>query len=56
MTEEPNEKAEKAQFEGIIKNDRLILSDREAIDDIYFNSYIGWNDFECLGCEFCSNQ
>jgi tRNA-intron endonuclease len=44
MTEKPNEeaeKAEKAQFEGTLKNDKLIISDPDAINEIYFNSYIG---------------
>ena len=44
MTEKLNEeaeKAEKAQFEGILKNDKLIISDPDAINEIYFNSYIG---------------
>jgi len=41
MTEEPNEKAEKTQFEGIIENDKVIISDKEGINDFYNNSYIG---------------
>ena len=41
MTEEPNEKAEKAQFEGIIENDKVIISNQEGIEEFYNNSYIG---------------
>lgn len=44
MTEKPNEeaeKAEKAQFEGILQKDKLIISDLDGINEIYFNSYIG---------------
>lgn len=42
MTEEPNEKVqEKAQFEGIIENDKVIISDQDGIEEFYNNSYIG---------------
>jgi tRNA-intron endonuclease len=47
MTEEPNEnetKVEKAQFEGIIENDKVKISDQEGIDEFYNNSYIGTLD------------
>ncbi|MFX0058055.1 MAG: hypothetical protein ACFE85_16620 [Candidatus Hodarchaeota archaeon] len=35
------EKAEKTQFEGIIKEDKVIISEREGIEDFYNTSYIG---------------
>ena len=38
MTEKP---IEKAQFEGIIKEDKVIISDSEGIDEFFRNSYIG---------------
>lgn len=41
MTEEPNEKAEKAQFEGIIEKDKVIISNQDGIEEFYNNSYIG---------------
>lgn len=41
MNETSNEKAEKAQFEGIIENENVIISDKEGIDEFYNNSYIG---------------
>ena len=41
MTEEPNEKAEKAQFEGIIEKDKVIISNQDGIEEFYTNSYIG---------------
>lgn len=41
MTEKLNDKAEKTQVEGIIKEDKVIISDPEAIQEFYYNSYIG---------------
>ncbi len=41
MNEKTNEKAEKVQFEGIIENDKVIISDKECIEEFYKNSYIG---------------
>ncbi|TFG28706.1 MAG: tRNA-intron lyase [Promethearchaeota archaeon] len=32
---------EKAQIEGIIKDDKVLISDKEGIEDFYNNSYIG---------------
>ncbi len=32
---------EKAQFDGIIKEDKVIISDSEGIDEFFRNSYIG---------------
>ena len=32
---------EKAQFEAILKEDKVIISDSEAIDEFFRNSYIG---------------
>ena len=44
MNETSNEKAEKAQFEGIIKDENVLLSDKEAIDEFLNSSYIGTLD------------
>jgi len=41
MTEKQNEKVEKAQFEGVIENDKVIISNQEGIEEFYNNSYIG---------------
>lgn len=41
MNEKNNEKAEKVQFEGIIEDDKVIISDKECIEEFYNNSYIG---------------
>jgi tRNA-intron endonuclease len=41
MTEESNEKTEKIQLEGIIKNDKVIVSDKRGIEEFYYTSYIG---------------
>lgn len=41
MSEKPIEKAEKAQYDGIINKDKVILYDKEAIDEFYKNSFIG---------------
>lgn len=41
MNEKTNEKAEKVQFEGIIEDDKVIISDKECIEEFYNNSYIG---------------
>ncbi|MFX1444171.1 MAG: tRNA-intron lyase [Promethearchaeota archaeon] len=38
MTEKP---IEKSQIEGIIENDKVIISDKEGIEDFYLTSYIG---------------
>jgi tRNA-intron endonuclease len=40
MTEKLNDKAEKTQVEGILSKDRVIVSDPEAIQEFYYNSYI----------------
>jgi len=44
MNETTNEKVEKAQFEGIIEDDQVIISDKEAIEEFYSSSYIGTLD------------
>ncbi len=44
MNETSNEKTEKAQFEGIIENENVIISDKEGITEFYNNSYIGTLD------------
>ncbi|MFX1572033.1 MAG: tRNA-intron lyase [Promethearchaeota archaeon] len=41
MTEESIEKAEKLQFEGVIEEDKVIVSDKRGIDEFYNSSYIG---------------
>ena len=41
MNEKTNEKVEKVQFEGIIEDDKVIISDKECIEEFYKNSYIG---------------
>ncbi|MBY8990546.1 MAG: tRNA-intron lyase [Candidatus Lokiarchaeota archaeon] len=41
MTEESNEKTEKIQLEGIIKEDKIIVSDKRGIEEFYRPSYIG---------------
>jgi len=41
MNEKTDEKAEKVQFEGIIEDDKVIISDKECIEEFYNNSYIG---------------
>jgi len=41
MNEKTNEKPEKVQFEGIIKNNEVIISDKECIEEFYKGSYIG---------------
>ncbi len=38
MTEKSTEKA---QFEGIIKEDKVVVTNKEAIEDFFRNSYIG---------------
>ncbi|MBN1802983.1 MAG: tRNA-intron lyase [Candidatus Lokiarchaeota archaeon] len=41
MSDKSPEKPEKLQFEGVIKDDKVIISNREAIEEFYKNSYIG---------------
>ncbi len=41
MNEKTNEKVEKVQFEGIIEKDKVIISDKECIEEFYKGSYIG---------------
>ena len=41
MTEKANENSEKTQFEGVIKKEKVILSDKNAIEEFYNGSYIG---------------
>ena len=41
MNEKTNEKPEKVQFEGIIKDDKVVISDKECIEEFYKGSYIG---------------
>ena len=42
---------EKVQFEGVLKEDKVIISDSEGIDDFYRNSYIGNLDQDDEGQE-----
>ena len=51
MNETSNEKAEKAQFEGIIEDENVIISNKEAILDFYNSSYIGTLDKNSEGNE-----
>ena len=41
MNEKTNEKPEKVQFEGIVKDDKVIISDKECVEEFYKGSYIG---------------
>lgn len=41
MTEEPTEKTEKIQVEGVIKNDKVIITESKGIEEFYQTSYIG---------------
>ncbi|MFX0029553.1 MAG: tRNA-intron lyase [Candidatus Hermodarchaeota archaeon] len=41
MTEELNEKTEKVQLEGLIKLDKVIVTDKRGLEEFYNNSYIG---------------
>ena len=41
MNETPIEKVEKVQFEGIINNEKVIITDKDCIEEFYNNSYIG---------------
>lgn len=50
MNETTNEK-EKAQFEGIIENENVIISDKEGIEEFHSSSYIGTLDKNSEGKE-----
>jgi tRNA-intron endonuclease len=41
MTEESTEKTEKLQLEGVIEENKVIISDKHGIDEFYNTSYIG---------------
>ena len=41
MTEEINEKTEKVQLEGLIKEDKIIVTDSRGFEEFYNTSYIG---------------
>ena len=41
MNETPNEKVEKVQFEGVIDNEKVIITDEDCTEEFYRNSYIG---------------
>ena len=41
MTEESTEKTEKIQLEGVIEENKVIISDKKGIDEFYNTSYIG---------------
>ena len=51
MNETTNEKAEKAQFEGIIENENVIISDKDGIEEFHSSSYIGTLDKNSEGKE-----
>jgi len=41
MTEESIEKTEKIQIEGLIKEDKVIVSDKRGVEEFYNSSYMG---------------
>ncbi len=41
MNETPNEKVEKVQFEGVIDQEKVIITDKDCTEEFYRNSYIG---------------
>ncbi|MFX1320014.1 MAG: tRNA-intron lyase [Promethearchaeota archaeon] len=41
MSEKPDEKIEKTQVEGILEKGKVIISNKEGIEEFYNNSYIG---------------
>ena len=41
MNETPIEKVEKVQFEGVIDNEKVIITDEDCTEEFYRNSYIG---------------
>lgn len=41
MTEESNEKTEKIQLEGMIKEDKVFITDSRGFEEFYNSSYIG---------------
>ncbi len=41
MSEKSNEKIEKTQVEGILEKSKVIISNKEGIEEFYNNSYIG---------------
>jgi len=41
MNETPNGKVEKVQFEGVIDQGKVIITDKDCIEEFYRNSYIG---------------
>jgi len=51
MTETPNEKVEKVQFEGIIEKEKTFITDKDCIEEFYRNSYIGTLDKNSEGGE-----
>ncbi|MBY9015848.1 MAG: tRNA-intron lyase [Candidatus Lokiarchaeota archaeon] len=51
MNETPNEKVEKVQFEGVIDQGKVIITDKDCIEEFYRNSYIGTLDKDSNGGE-----
>ena len=41
MNETPNEKVEKVQFEGVIDQEKVLITDKDCIEEFYNGSYIG---------------
>ncbi|MHA1473350.1 MAG: hypothetical protein ACTSQW_09670, partial [Promethearchaeota archaeon] len=41
MNETPIEKVEKVQFEGVIDNEKVIITDEDCTKEFYNSSYIG---------------
>ena len=44
MNEKTSDGSEKAQYEGIIENGKVVISDKDGIEEFYHNSYIGTLD------------
>jgi len=51
MTETPNEKVEKVQFEGVIDHEKVTITNKDCIEEFYRNSYIGTLDKNTEGGE-----
>ena len=41
MNETPNEKVEKVQFEGVIAQEKVFITDKDCIEEFYRKAYIG---------------
>jgi len=54
MTEDLPDKTEKIQLEGIIEEDKVIITDKNGIEEFYNTSYIGTIEKNSDGQEFLS--